>query len=135
MTPADEIRNLLQRYARAADQRDLDVLAACFHPEAQITGARGPLDLEAWLATMSGPRAFPTSMHLLSDPLLELEEAVGSEATASARTDTYAVVFQLGDPDGDQGDLTLGIRYLDDLVVLDGRWVIARRVATTLWMR
>ena len=74
-------------------------------------------------------------MHLLADPLLDLAEAAETEALALARADTYAVVFQLGDPAADQGDLTLGIRYLDDLVVLDGRWVIAQRSATTLWMR
>ena len=135
MTPGDEIRNLLQRYARAADRRDLDALSGCFHPDAVITGARGPLDLAAWLATMSGPRVFANSMHLLADPLLDLAEAAETEALALARADPYAVVFQLGDPAADQGDLTLGIRYLDDLVVLDGRWVIAQRSATTLWMR
>ena len=49
--------------------------------------------------------------------------------------DTYAVVYQLGDRGRGQADLTLGIRYLDDVVQHDGRWVIRHRVASTLWMR
>ena len=31
---ADELRALVQRYARAADDRDIDALAALFHPDA-----------------------------------------------------------------------------------------------------
>ena len=37
----DALRALLQRYARAADERDIDALAGLFHPEAEIAGARG----------------------------------------------------------------------------------------------
>ena len=94
MNEADELRNLLQRYARAADQRDIDALAELFHPDAAISGARGEQTLDAWLDTMRGPRTFPTSMHVLGDPLIELDEG-GEQATL----DTYAVVYQLGDRD------------------------------------
>jgi SnoaL-like protein len=127
---ADELRNLLQRYARAADQRDVDALADLFHPDAVISGARGQQTLDAWLDTMRGPRTFPTSMHVLGDPLIELD--VGGE---QATLDTYAVVYQLGDRDAGNADLTLGIRYLDDVVRSADGWVILRRRAETLWMR
>ena len=39
VNPRDALRELLQRYARAADDRDVTALAALFHPEAEITGA------------------------------------------------------------------------------------------------
>lgn len=130
MTDADELRNLLQRYARAADSRDVVALAALFHPEATIQGARGAQTLDEWLDTMRGPRSFPTSMHVLTDPLVELGD--GSD---DATIDTYAVVYQIGDRDAGQADLTLGIRYVDDVARVDGRWVIRHRNATTLWMR
>lgn len=126
MEATDELRNLVQRYARAADERDVDALASLFHPDAVITGARGEQDLEGWLDGMRGPRAFPTSMHVLGDPLIELDGD-------TARLDTYAVVYQLGGEG--QGDMTLGIRYLDDVVRHADRWVIRRRTATTVWMR
>ena len=130
MSDADELRNLLQRYARAADQRDVDALAALFHPDAVISGARGEQTLDAWLDTMRAPRTFPTSMHVLGDPLIELD--VGGE---QATLDTYAVVYQLGDRDAGDADLTLGIRYVDDAVRSADAWVILRRRAETLWMR
>jgi hypothetical protein len=122
----EALRALGQRYARAADERDVDALAALFHPDAVITGDRGELGLEAWLDTMRGPRTFPTSMHVLGDPLIELDGD-------TAHLDTYAVVHQLGGEG--QGDMTLGIRYLDEAVRSGDGWVIRRRTASTVFMR
>jgi SnoaL-like protein len=130
VTPYEELRALLQRYARAVDQRDVDGLAALFHPEATITGARGPQGLDEWLDTLRAPRAFPQSMHMLGDPIIELSEADGT-----AHLDCYAVVYQLGDQAQKQGDLTLGIRYADQAVLYEGHWVFRSRAAQTLWMR
>jgi len=130
MTPHDAVRELMQRYSRAADDRDIAALTAIFHPQAEITGARGPQTVDEWLETMRGPRTFPSSMHLVGDPLIDFDvEAV------SATVDTYAVVYQLSDPGSGHNDLTLGIRYLDEAVLHEGRWVIRRRRAQTLWMR
>jgi SnoaL-like domain len=130
VTDADELRNLLQSYARAADGRDVDALAALFVPEATIQGARGAQTLDEWLDTMRSPRSFPASMHVLGDPLIELVEGTGR-----GTLDTYAVVYQLGDRDAGQADLTLGIRYIDEVVRVDGRWLIRDRNAEILWMR
>ena len=132
-TPAgdhDQLRELLQRYARAADDRDLAALAAVFHPEAEVTGSRGSQTLEEWLDGMRAPRAFPVSMHVIGDPLV-----VFGPDPDEAHLDTYAVVYQLSEPASGGSDLTLGIRYLDDVVRLDGRWVVRRRTASTIWMR
>jgi SnoaL-like domain len=130
VSPHDELRALVQRYARAADERDIDTLRSLFHPDATVAGVRGPLALDGWLETMRAPRTFPTSMHVLGDPLI----AVDDDAT-TGRLDTYGIVYQLGDAAAGQNDLTLGVRYLDTVVRLDGRWVIRDRVATTIWMR
>jgi hypothetical protein len=126
----EALRFLMQSYARAADDRDVDRLAALFHPDAEITGSRGVQGRDAWLESMRGPRSFPTSMHLLADPLVVL-----ADGAAEATLDTYAVVYQLSDPQSGNADLTLGIRYLDQMVRHQGRWVILRRTARTLWMR
>jgi len=130
VSDVEAIRALLQRYARAADDRDIPALAAVFHPDARISGARGEQSLDEWLDGMRGPRAFPVSMHLIADPLVEVDE--GREA---ARADTYAVVFQIAEPGSGSADLTLGIRYRDDLVRQAGGWRVLRRTATTVWMR
>jgi hypothetical protein len=128
VTPHDAVRALLQRYARAVDQRDIDALVDLFHPQAEIAGARGVQPVAEWLETMRAPRTFPSSMHMIGEPLITLEEG-----SAEAAVDTYAVVYQLGD--GGSGDLTLGIRYLDDVVLHQGRWLFRRRTSQTVWMR
>ncbi len=128
--PHEELRSLLQRYARAADERDVGTLASLFHREAEIAGTAGVQTLEEWLDTMRAPRSFPVSMHMIGDPLIEVADS-GEEADA----DAYAVVYQLGDAGDGSGDLTLGIRYHHRCVRHQGRWVIAHRRSTTLWMR
>ena len=132
----DQLRALLQRYARAADARDVDTLASLFHPEAEIAGTRGVQTLPEWLDGMRAPRVFAKSMHFMGDPLIELtdgEREAGVDAYANL--DTYAVVYQLSDPATGNNDLTLGIRYLDVAVRHASTWVLKRRSATTLWMR
>jgi SnoaL-like domain len=130
VTPHDALRALGQRYARAADARDVTALEELFHPDAQIVGSRGAQSREEWLETMRAPRAFPTSMHLVGDPLIVLDDD-----EQRATMDSYAVVFQLSDAGTGHSDLTLGIRYVDDVVLDSGRWVILHRRAQTVWMR
>ena len=130
MSEHEALRALVQRYARAADRRDVDELAALFHADAEVVGAHGAQSLAEWLATMAAPRAFPVSMHMLGDPLIGWEDGA-DEATL----DTYAVVYQLSGPGSGGGDLTLGIRYRDEVARRDGTWRIRRRVSETLWMR
>ena len=130
MNVYEELRALVQGYARAADDRDVGRLTELFHPQAQIGGARGTQSFNEWIETMKAPRSFPISMHVLGDPLIELA-ATSDHATL----DTYAVVYQLSHPGSGGGDLTLGIRYLDEVVRYEGHWVIERREAKTLWMR
>jgi hypothetical protein len=129
-SPHDALRALLQRYARAVDDRDIDALSALFRPDALIEGARGTQPLDEWLESMRAPRAFPRSMHVLGDPLISM----GPEGR-SAALDTYAVVYQLSEPGSGNADLTLGIRYLDEAVDEDGGWVFTRRHSRTIWMR
>ena len=129
-TAHEQLRALLQRYAHAADERDIETLAGLFHPDAEISGTRGVQGLHEWLEAMRGPRAFPLSMHFIGDPLIEL--APGEQ---EGRLDSYAVVYQLSDRSSDNRDLTLGIRYVDLVVVYRGAWVFKQRTSTTLWMR
>jgi SnoaL-like domain len=124
----DQLRDLMQRYSRAADARDIQTLRGLFHPDAVIDGARGVLTVEPWLDAMRAGPAPQASMHMIGEPLIEVR---GDEA----RLDTYAVVYQVGDGSPDQPDRTLGIRYLDTAVRNDGGWLIRHRQARTVWMR
>jgi SnoaL-like domain len=123
----DGVRTLLQRYARAVDERDIDALADLFDPAAVIVGARGTQSVEEWLDSMRAPRSFPVSMHVIGEPLIEQDGGSGR-----ARADTYAVVYQLGD---EGSGLTLGMRYLDEVAARGDRWVFVRRHSEMIWMR
>lgn len=124
----EALRQLIERYGRAVDERDLDALTGLFTDDAVVVGVRGEQTIAEWLDAMRAPRAFPVSMHMMGNPLIE----VAADGQTAA-LDTYAVVYQIGG-DG-QGDLTLGTRYRDDAVHDGTRWRIRRRTSTTVWMR
>ena len=119
----EALRSLGQRYARAVDARDYDALAEVFHPDAVIDGVRGSSPLAEYLEmSRNTPPAYETSMHVLGDPVVELE--VGAD---TARLDIYAVVYQIGATSEGGGNATLGIRYFDDVERRDGEWRIRHR--------
>jgi hypothetical protein len=119
----ETLRNLGQRYARAADARDYDAVGELFHPDAVIDGLRGSSPLAEYLElSRSTPPAYEQSMHVLGDPLIELD--VGADA---ATLDTYAVVHQIGARGEGGGNNTLGVRYLDVVERRDGEWRIRHR--------
>src|SRR5690349_8476825 len=106
----EHLRALPQRYSRAIDARDIDAVAALFHPEGSVDGARGLLSVADYinnLRTTASP--FASSMHVLGEPLIDL--LPNSDA---GRMDIYAVVYQLRPADSTEDDLMLGIRYVDD---------------------
>ncbi len=85
LTDVEELRALTQRYARAVDERDFDALASIFHPDGVVEGMRGTSPVPEYLAAMrDAPRAFATSMHVLGDPLVDLEPV--QARVASTRT-------------------------------------------------
>jgi hypothetical protein len=127
------LRQFPQRYARAVDERDHHALTALFDPDGSVDGTFGQQPVAEYLATMgSRPDTGATSMHVLADPLIDLE--VGAD---TARLDTYAVVYQVPADDGPAR--TLGMRYVDDMIRRSGSggatWCIHHRVARMLWMR
>jgi hypothetical protein len=131
MMDLEVLRQFPQRYARAVDEGDHEALAALFDPDGSVDGTRGAQSVPDYLETMrTRPSAFTSSMHLLGDPLIDLE--AGADVAAM---DTYAVVYQTGPVSGEGDDLTLGMRYVDDCVRRDGTWCIHHRVARMLWMR
>ena len=131
MSDLDALRALAQRYSRAVDARDIGALAELFDPAGTVVGARGTAAVPDYLDTMrNAPRVFEQSMHVLGDPLIDF-----TEGADTARLDTYAVVYQLHRIAEPGGDMVLGIRYLDDVVRVDGSWRIHHRQAVMLWSR
>ncbi len=81
---------------------------------------------------MRAPRAFPISMHVLGDPLID------TRTTAVHRAPSRHLRRGLPAqrPGSGNADLTLGINYLDEVVRRRrAAGSITRRESRTLWMR
>jgi hypothetical protein len=126
----EALRRLPQRYARAIDGRDIDAVAALFDPTGAVDGVRGSAPVPEYLDGLRAGSAFTTSMHVLGEALVDLEP--GADV---ARLDTYAVVYQIGRTDDPDASMTLGIRYLDEVVRAADGWRIRHRTAQMLWNR
>ena len=129
LADCEALRALTQRYSRAIDERDHDVLAELFHPEGSVEGVRGPSTVPDYLAGLRANAPAGSSMHVLGEPLIDF--AAGAD---EAMLDTYAVVHQI--PSAADGvHRMLGIRYIDRVVRHGERWVIFHRQARMLWAR
>ncbi len=129
LTDCEQLRQLPQRYARAVDFRDNDALSALFDPNGNVSGMRGDAAVPDYLAGLRDmPKTFESSMHAMGEPLIDL--APGADEGA---TDTYAVVYQVGSLTGG-ANMTLGMRYVDQVKRSGDGWVIHQRTTSTIWM-
>ena len=120
------IHDVLLRYARSVDRRDLDLVASCFVPGAAYDGALGQGTVETALARLRDtlPR-YASTMHFIGNHLIDLNGD-------SASSETYAVAYH--QPIGDKEPLlVVGVRYLDDFTRTNDGWRICRRVVKTEW--
>lgn len=122
---ATAICNLLYRYAEAIDEGRLEDAAALFRHARIETGAAGLLDADGLLALwrkilVIHPCGTPRTRHLVTNPILDIDEAVGTATSRSCFT-----VMQATD------DLPLQIiasgRYHDRFARIDGEWCFVAR--------
>ena len=122
---ATAICNLLYRYSEAIDEGRLDAAAALFRRARIETGAAGPLDADGLLALwrkilVIHPCGTPRTRHLVTNPILDIDEAAGTATSRSCFT-----VMQATD------DLPLQIiasgRYHDRFARIDGEWCFVER--------
>ena len=120
------IHDVLLRYARGVDRRDLDLVAACFTPDAAYEGslAHGTI-ADALAALRVAVTRYTSTLHFLGNQVIELDGD-------AARSETYALAHHLL-PDGTLR--IVAVRYLDELVRQNGGWFIRRRVAQREWER
>jgi hypothetical protein len=122
------IRDVVLRYCRGIDRLDLELVRACYHPDATDDHGtfRGTRDeYVAWVAGVL--QRFTSTMHLVGNQLVELAGDV-------ARSETYGVAYHHGDPPDDRRrNFTTGFRYVDRFERRDGEWRIATRVAVREW--
>ncbi|ARS29200.1 nuclear transport factor 2 family protein [Sphingomonas sp. KC8] len=123
---ATEIANLLYRYAELIDGGDLESTAALFrHARLKVRGGGEPIDeagiLALWRANVRiYPCGTPRTKHLVTNPIIEVDEAAG---TATARS--YYTVYQAAE--GFPLQLIASGRYHDRFELADGVWRFAFR--------
>ncbi len=123
------IQDVLLRYARGVDRRDLDVVAPCFTPDAAYEGALACGTITDALERLRDSIAhYESTLHFIGNQLIEINGD-------TAKSETYAIAYHRL-TDGGEGRLfTVAVRYLDELVHLGGQWRICRRVVRTEWQR
>jgi hypothetical protein len=125
-----EIRRVLLRYARGVDRLDLELVRACYHPDA--TDSHGSFDgtVDEYLTWVERVlRRYDATMHFLGNPLVELTD----ERTAAV--ETYGMAFHRAAGGPPERNLVTGFRFVDRFECRDDDWRIARRVAVTEWSR
>ena len=130
MSDVDALRALNQRYSRAIDVRDMGELTALFDPADRSTARSGSSSVPDYLEMTRTLRRCSSRACTCS----ATHSSNTTEGSDTARLDTYAVVYQLGRVEGGD-DMVLGIRYLDDVRRIDGKWRIHHRQAVMLWAR
>ena len=120
------IRELLLRYARGVDARDLGLVASCFTPDAAYRGALATGTVTDALAALPAAMGrYTATRHAIAGHSVEID---GDTATSSA--DCTAQHWLPGG-----GCHTVAVRYRDDLVRGADGWRITRREVEHLWTR
>ena len=122
------IRDVVLRYCRGIDRLDLELVRACYHPDATddhggFVGTRD--EYVAWVAEVL--KRFDGTMHVVANQLVDFDGD-------AARSETYGVAYHWGEPvDDRRRNFTTGFRYVDRFERRGGEWRIATRVAVREW--
>ena len=137
MTDADrlELRDLVQKYARAVDRRDADLLDSLFVDDAEMLVFLDPASTEP-TSTIRGRQelaritkvvsSYVATTHFIGN---HLAEVAGDTATG----ETYCLGYHIYDQDGERRRDVWSIRYEDRYVRHEGRWHFAQRRLIVDW--
>jgi uncharacterized protein (TIGR02246 family) len=121
---------LLKRYARALDQKDWELLATCFVPDAVALYGEAIGRVEGVDAIAAACRAalekLDSSHHVLSNEEIEVDGDSGK-----VRSYVHAQHTKAGTPGGD--NFTIGGIYVDAIVRTPDGWRIRERELKMLW--
>ena len=123
------IADVMARYCRGIDRFDEALVRSCFTADAtdQHGSFNGTIDeFIAWAFRLL--QKYESTMHLIAN---HLADVVGENAVA----ETYGIAFHRSDDPDPKRNLTVGFRYIDRLVKVNGEWKISERVATTEWVQ
>src|SRR5262245_27112738 len=105
------VHDVLLRYARAVDGRDLDAVASCFTADAAYEGAvaRGTI-VEALAALRTALERYPRTMHFVGNVAIEV-------TGDTAASETYAIAYHRLRAEARQ--YVVAVRYRDSFVLRD----------------
>jgi uncharacterized protein (TIGR02246 family) len=116
-----ELQDVMARYAKGVDERDMDLYASCFAEDVHVTGF-GEEELhgrDAWVAYVKQAlERFGATQHMLGPQLATVDGD-----TAHCRTDVQARHYMIDQPDT---TLTLWATYETDMSRIDGTWKISK---------
>lgn len=122
-----DIHDVLMRYCRGVDRRDIDLIISAFHPDAIIDHGRGDESLQELAATIvAGEQR--GMMHFIGNEYVELDDD-------RAYSETYFVSISTVTHEGTDATRTRGGRYLDRFERRDDTWRIAHRRLVDEWSR
>lgn len=123
------LRDLVCRYARGVDRRDLALVRACFTADCRYDGALGRGSIEVALEALGDAMArYRTTFHLLGG-----QHVLACDARTAA-IETYAIAHHvLREPTGRHR--TVGVRYDDACRRTADGWRIAARTVRRVWQR
>ncbi len=121
------VSGVMASYAAGVDLRDWELVESCFAPDAQVHGTKMSADFGTYFPFLCAElEKFERTVHFLGNQRCRL-------AADSAWLETYAIARHFWTESGSPRQLTLSVRYRDDLRFASQGWVIARRVVELDW--
>lgn len=123
------IHEVLMRYCRGIDRRDLELLLGVFHPDA--LDEHGIFDGNAQefaRMAMDMLEQFTATSHMIMNEYVQLDDD-------TAHVESYVLASHRSERDGRKVDMTMGARYVDRFERRDGEWRIAHRAVVHDWNR
>jgi hypothetical protein len=133
------INDVVATYFSAVDRRDWPRLRACFTDDVEgiYEGVRVAGGVDAIMDFFMGRSAHRFPLELIDLQLAThfMGNHVATVTGDQAVAETYALAHLIDLPPQGPRLRTRGLRYLDELVKVDGRWLIRRREHILDWMR
>jgi 3-phenylpropionate/cinnamic acid dioxygenase small subunit len=123
------VHDVVLRYARAVDDRDLPGVAACFLPDAAYEGSLARGTVETALRSLGDAMArYDATMHLMGAWTVTVD---GDRAESR----THCVAYHVLKPASAGRHTTVGVTYRDTMVRDAAGWRIAARRVDARWRR
>jgi hypothetical protein len=128
-----QLRDLMNRYGKAVDSRDNELLRTVMTPDIDFNynnGARTFVGYEGYVNMLKSLLAYRATMHFMGNQTVEFH---GADA-ASMETYANAHHVRVG-PDGKETKMMQGLRYLDEVIRVDGHWRVRKRTMVVVWQQ